>query len=35
MALNEALAVRPDDEETTLLLSDAYVLAGAIEEAAG
>ena len=34
MALNEALAVRPGDEETTLLLSDAYVLAGALEEAA-
>ena len=35
MALNEALVVRPSDEETTLLLSDAYVLAGALEEAAG
>ena len=35
MALNEAMAARPGDEETTLLLSDAYVLAGALEEAAG
>ena len=34
MALNEALVVRPADEETVLLLSDAYVLAGAIEDAA-
>ena len=34
MALNEALAVRPGDEPTTLLLSDAYMLAGALEEAA-
>ena len=34
MALNEALGVRPTDEETVLLLSDAYVLAGAIEDAA-
>ncbi len=34
MALNEALTVRPNDEETVLLLSDAYVLAGAIEDAA-
>ena len=34
MALNEALVVRPTDEETVLLLSDAYVLAGAIEDAA-
>jgi hypothetical protein len=33
MALNEALAVRPNDEETTLLLADAYVLGGAFEEA--
>ena len=35
MALNEAMRLRPGDEETTLLLSDAYVLAGALEEAAG
>jgi tetratricopeptide (TPR) repeat protein len=35
MALNEALSVRPTDEETMLLLSDAYVLGGAFEEAAG
>jgi hypothetical protein len=34
MALNEALVVRPGDEQTTLLLSDAYILAGAVEEAA-
>jgi tetratricopeptide (TPR) repeat protein len=34
MALNEAMAVHPNDEETTLLLSDAYVLAGALNEAA-
>jgi hypothetical protein len=34
MALNEALVVRPGDEQTTLLLCDAYVLAGALEEAA-
>ena len=34
MALNEALVVRPGDEETALLLSDAYVLAGALEDAA-
>ena len=34
MALNEALAVRPGDEPTTLLLCDAYMLAGALEEAA-
>jgi tetratricopeptide repeat protein len=35
MALTEALAVRPGDERTTSLLVDAYVLAGALEEAAG
>jgi predicted Zn-dependent protease len=34
MALNEALAVRPDDQPTVLLLSDAYILAGALQEAA-
>jgi tetratricopeptide (TPR) repeat protein len=34
MALNEAMVVRPTDEETALLLSDAYLLAGAIDEAA-
>src|SRR5207237_9398969 len=34
MALNEALVVRPGDEQTTLLLSDAYLLAGALDEAA-
>jgi tetratricopeptide (TPR) repeat protein len=34
MALNEALSVRPADEPTTLLLCDAYMLAGALEEAA-
>ena len=34
MALTEALAGRPADEETTLLLADAYLLAGALEEAA-
>ena len=33
MALNEALSVRPGDEPTTLLLCDAYMLAGALEEA--
>jgi tetratricopeptide (TPR) repeat protein len=35
MALNEAMVLRANDEETTLLLSDAYVLGGAFEEAAG
>jgi hypothetical protein len=34
MALNEALVARPSDEETTLLMSDAYLLAGALDEAA-
>jgi tetratricopeptide (TPR) repeat protein len=34
MALGEALAIRPGDEETGLLTSDAYVLAGALEDAA-
>jgi thioredoxin-like negative regulator of GroEL len=34
MALSEALAIRPGDEETGLLASDAYVLAGALDEAA-
>jgi Tfp pilus assembly protein PilF len=34
MALTEALAIRPRDEEATLLLSDAYTLAGALEQAA-
>jgi tetratricopeptide (TPR) repeat protein len=34
MALNEALVLRPNDEETASLLSDAYVLSGALEEAA-
>ena len=34
MALTEALAGRPADDETTLLLADAYLLAGALEEAA-
>jgi thioredoxin-like negative regulator of GroEL len=34
-ALNEALALRPDDEATALLASDAHVLAGALAEAAG
>ena len=33
-ALNEALTLRPDDEATALLASDAYVLAGALGEAA-
>lgn len=33
MALNEALVVRPADEQTALLLSDAYVLAGGLDEA--
>ena len=35
MALNDALTVRPNDQRTTLLLSDAYVLAGALQDAAG
>jgi tetratricopeptide (TPR) repeat protein len=34
MAINEALAMRPGDEGLTLLLSDAYALAGAMDEAA-
>jgi tetratricopeptide (TPR) repeat protein len=34
MALDDALALRPSDQHTTLLLSDAYVIAGALEEAA-
>jgi Tfp pilus assembly protein PilF len=34
MALNEALMIQPSDETTALLLSDAYLLAGALEEAA-
>src|SRR4030095_9414983 len=34
MALNEGLFVRPNDEETALLLSDAYVMTGAVDEAA-
>ncbi|HXU00707.1 MAG TPA: tetratricopeptide repeat protein, partial [Polyangia bacterium] len=34
MALNEAMVIRSGDEETALLLSDAYVLAGAFAEAA-
>jgi tetratricopeptide (TPR) repeat protein len=34
MALGEALAVRPRDEAATLLLSDAYILSGALVEAA-
>jgi hypothetical protein len=34
MALNEALVLRPADEETALLLSDAYLLGGALDEAA-
>src|SRR5204863_4691107 len=33
MALNEALVARPNDEQTTLLLSDAYILASALDEA--
>jgi tetratricopeptide (TPR) repeat protein len=33
-ALNDALALRPNDQNTTLLLSDAYVIAGALQEAA-
>ena len=34
MALNEALVIRANDEQTALLLSDAYILAGALDEAA-
>ena len=34
MALNEALVLRPTDEETALLLSDAYLLGGALDDAA-
>ena len=34
MALNEALAIRPTDEETAMLLADAYTIAGAFGEAA-
>jgi tetratricopeptide (TPR) repeat protein len=34
MAINEALAMRPGDEGLTLLLSDAYTLAGALDDAA-
>src|SRR5207253_738857 len=34
MALNEAVTARPNDEEAALLLSDAYLLAGALDEAA-
>jgi hypothetical protein len=34
MALNEALSIRPQDEATALLTSDAYVMMGALEEAA-
>jgi tetratricopeptide (TPR) repeat protein len=34
MALGEALALRPGDEATALLASDAYVLAGALDDAA-
>ena len=34
MALNEAMTLNPKDEETALLLSDAYALAGALEDAA-
>jgi uncharacterized protein HemY len=33
MVLNEAAAMRPGDPEVTLLLSDAYALAGALDEA--
>jgi len=33
MALNEAMVIRSNDEEAALLLSDAYVLTGAFEEA--
>jgi tetratricopeptide (TPR) repeat protein len=34
MALDQAHAMQPRDEETALLLSDAYILAGALAEAA-
>ncbi len=34
MALSEALAIRPGDEASGLLTSDAYLLAGALDEAA-
>jgi predicted Zn-dependent protease len=34
MALNDALMVRPNDQATTLLLSDAYLKAGALQDAA-
>jgi Tfp pilus assembly protein PilF/Flp pilus assembly protein TadD len=34
MALNEAQALRPNDPEAMLLLSDAYALAGALQESA-
>ncbi len=34
MALNEALDIRPGDEASGLLASDAYVLAGALDDAA-
>jgi tetratricopeptide (TPR) repeat protein len=34
MALNEAFAIRPTDEETALLLADAYTMAGGFGEAA-
>ena len=34
MALNESLAIRPGDEASGLLASDAYVLAGALDDAA-
>ena len=34
MALNESLALRPGDEASGLLASDAYVLAGALDDAA-
>jgi tetratricopeptide (TPR) repeat protein len=33
MALNEAVAIRPGDRDATLLLADAYTLAGALDEA--
>jgi predicted Zn-dependent protease len=34
MALNEAVSIRPRDESASLLLADAYILAGALDEAA-
>jgi tetratricopeptide (TPR) repeat protein len=34
MALNEALTLRPQDEATALLMSDTYVLVGALGDAA-